>query len=78
MEDPVPVLTRRHFEIGMSMSRPSVSETDLSRYDDFKRKYDPTFVVKGQGGQNQATYINWGDNEAQSKVNKNDDLDLYS
>jgi len=77
MEDPVPVITRRHFEIGMSLSRNSVTDTDLSRYEDFKRKYDPAFIVKGSNSQ-PMTIVNWGDNEGPKKVTKDEDLDLYS
>jgi len=42
-EDPVPLLTRRHFEYGLANSRVSVGEADLSRYEEFKRKFDPNF-----------------------------------
>jgi len=79
MDDPVPMLTKRHFEIGMLKSRKSVTEVDLSKYDDFKRKFDPTFVVNNPGG---GAKIAWPDDDGKQQSNnennKNDDLDLYS
>ena len=77
MEDPVPVLTKRHFEYGLANCRMSVSETDLNRYEEFKRKFDPNFSSSKTG-----TKLNWPDDNNSSVVqNQNkvdDDLDLYS
>ena len=76
MEDPVPVLDRRHFEFGLANCRMSVADSDLAKYDDFKRKYDPKFA------HGQATVkLNWPDNVSSNLMqvdNKDDDLDLYS
>ena len=80
MEDPVPTLTRRHFEYGLANCRISVNETDLSKYDDFKRKFDPNF----SSGRNATVKLNWPDdnsnivNSSNNNNNKDDDLDLYS
>jgi transitional endoplasmic reticulum ATPase len=78
MEDPVPVLTKRHFEYGLANCRTSVGDADLSKYEEFKRKFDPNFNSGGQGG----FKINWPDNNTNSNIvhqqNKDDDLDLYS
>ncbi len=77
MEDPVPVLTRKHFEIGLSFSRTSVTLEDLAKYDDFKRKFDPAF----NSGKNAGSKIRWPDDNSSSNIggnNKDDDLDLYN
>ena len=77
MEDPVPVLTKRHFEYGLANCRMSVSETDLNRYEEFKRKFDPNFSSSKTG-----TKLNWpDDNNSRVVQNQNkvyDDLDIYS
>lgn len=76
MEDPVPMITKRHFEIGLAHCRKSVNEVDLNRYDEFKRKFDPSFA----SGQAESTKIVWpdGDGQGGAAENKNDeDLGLY-
>jgi len=82
MEDLVPMLTKRHFEYGLANCRKSVSDQDLSKYDDFKRKFDPSFTDKRTG--NLISKIKWpdenqsGNNTNNNQSNKDDDLDLYS
>jgi transitional endoplasmic reticulum ATPase len=76
VDDPVPTLTRRHFELGLSQCVKSVSREDLSKYDEFKKKYVPGF----NQGKN-TNRINWPDSTSSVnniKPNKDDDLDLYS
>lgn len=75
MEDPVPMLTRRHFEFGLGNCRKSITQVDLDKYDEFKRKFDPSFVSRGAG-----VRLRWPDQEESSHqtANKDDDLDLYS
>lgn len=80
MEDPVPVLTRRHFEYGLANCRMSVGDADLTRYEDFKRKFDPNFN-SGKSG----LKLSWPEDNSSNLVqshaqqnNKDDDLDLYS
>ena len=82
-EDPVPVLTKRHFEYGLAHSVKSVHEVDLQRYEDFKAKYDPNFSFDKKGGK--SNKLNWPDgNNVSSSQNQNnqggadDELDLYS
>ena len=84
-EDPVPMLTKRHFEIGMAHCVKSVHDVDLQRYEEFKRKYDPNFSFEKKGGQ--ANKIQWPDgsssggmsnNAGNKNINNDDDLDLYS
>jgi transitional endoplasmic reticulum ATPase len=76
VDDPVPTLTRRHFEIGLTQCVKSVSREDLAKYDEFKKKYVPGF----NQGKN-TNRINWPDGGSSVnnvKPNKDDDLDLYS
>jgi transitional endoplasmic reticulum ATPase len=78
VDDAVPKLTRRHFEIGLGECVKSVSEVDLAKYEEFKRKYMPDFAQQKAG-----TRIRWpdGDSSSQTNINKpskDDDLDLYS
>ena len=77
VEDPVPTLTRRHFEFGLANSRISVGESDLTRYEEFKRKFDPSFA----GSMTNSSKLNWPDSNDSNIVQQNqddDDLDLYS
>jgi len=48
-EDPVPVITRTHFEEAFHAARKSVSTHDLYKYDEFRKKMDPAYAKK-QGG----------------------------
>lgn len=75
-EDPVPTLSRRHFEYGLANCRMSVGDADLNKYEEFKRKYDPNFS-KGQN----TVKLNWPESDVSNLMqqdNKDDDLDLYS
>jgi transitional endoplasmic reticulum ATPase len=47
MEDPVPEITRRHFEDAMAYARRSVSESDLRRYELFAQNLQQ---ARGFGG----------------------------
>jgi transitional endoplasmic reticulum ATPase len=76
-DDPVPMLTKRHFEYGMAHCVKSVHDIDLQRYEDFKAKYDPNFSFE-KGGK-KANHLNWPDgNTAPKAGGGDDDLDLYS
>ena len=57
-EDPVPEICRKHFEEALRHARRSVTMSDLDRYENFKRKYDPAYAAS-QTGQTHAG-INWG------------------
>jgi len=46
MEDPVPVITRKHFEEAMASARKSVTEYDLQKFEQFKLKFDPAYAAK--------------------------------
>jgi transitional endoplasmic reticulum ATPase len=77
MEDPVPVITRKHFEEALSHARKSVTAYDLDKFEQFRKKYDPAYAAKVAGSS--AIKINWPeDNSSQFQQNNDDDEDLYS
>ncbi len=49
MEDPVPVITRKHFEEALSAARKSVTNYDLDKFEQFRKKYDPAYAAKVAG-----------------------------
>jgi len=57
MDDPVPVITRTHFEEAMANARRSVTEYDLNKFEQFRQKFDPAYAQK-VGGKQRAV-INW-------------------
>jgi transitional endoplasmic reticulum ATPase len=57
MDDPVPVITRQHFEEAMANARKSVTEYDLTKFEQFRQKFDPAYASK-VGGVKRAV-INW-------------------
>ena len=46
MEDPVPQITRRHFEEAFAAARRSVSVHDLHKFEEFRKKFDPVYAKK--------------------------------
>lgn len=77
MEDPVPVITRKHFEEALAAARKSVTSYDLDKFEQFRRKYDPAYAAKVAGAT--TIKINWPeDNSSQFQQNAADDDDLYS
>jgi transitional endoplasmic reticulum ATPase len=57
MEDPVPVITRKHFEEALNHARTSVTGTDLARFEVFRKKYDPVYAASSTGSA--VRKINW-------------------
>ena len=49
VDDPVPVITRAHFEEAFSCARKSVSTHDLYKFDEFRKKMDPAYAKKVDG-----------------------------
>ena len=49
MDDPVPVITRSHFEEAMANARRSVTEYDLNKFEQFRQKFDPAYASKVAG-----------------------------
>lgn len=78
VEDPVPEITRRHFEDALSNARKSVTNLDLNKYDQFRRKFDPIYANRQSGGQGVSNFA-WPDHGdvGAAKVADDDD-DLYS
>ena len=62
MEDPVPVITRTHFEEAMANARRSVTEYDLNKFEQFRTKFDPAYAAKV--GAKQRAVINWPEDNA--------------
>lgn len=76
VEDPVPVITRRHFEEAFAAARRSVNTHDLHKFEEFRKKFDPVYAKKSAGDVTKVR-INWPeDNSAQFAANDDDD-DLY-
>ena len=76
--DPVPEITRKHFEEALRGARRSVTAMDLDKFEQFRRKFDPSFANKsGSGSGNQGPTIKWPSSGGAKKVS-NDDEDLYS
>jgi len=44
--DPVPEITRKHFEEAMASARRSVTNIDLEKYEHFRKKFDPSYASK--------------------------------
>jgi transitional endoplasmic reticulum ATPase len=64
MEDPVPVITRKHFEEALNAARKSVTAYDLDKFEQFRKKYDPAYAARVSGAS--AIKINWPeDNSSQ-------------
>jgi transitional endoplasmic reticulum ATPase len=49
MDDPVPKITRTHFEEAMHSARKSVTEFDLTKFEQFRTKFDPAYAAKTGG-----------------------------
>lgn len=62
MDDPVPVITRAHFEEAMANARRSVTAYDLQKFEQFRTKFDPAYAQK-QGVAKKAV-INWPEDNA--------------
>ena len=56
-KDPVPEILRVHFEEALKFARRSVTSTDLNRYENFRKKFDPGFSNNNQQGQ--GPKFNW-------------------
>ena len=77
--DPVPEITRKHFEEALRTARRSVTTVDLEKFEQFKRKFDPSFAKQSgsSSNQQQQSNVKWPTNNVQSRQ-QNDDDDLYS
>ncbi|OMJ78532.1 hypothetical protein SteCoe_21637 [Stentor coeruleus] len=83
VEDPVPEINRRHFEDALNNARKSVTNLDLNKYDQFRRKFDPVYASRQGGGQAVSSF-KWPDRDEigmsgpVGSAPANDDDDLYS
>jgi len=77
-EEAATEITRKHFEEAFAGARRSVDATQLAKYDQFRKKFDPTYMT-GDGG---AAMINWPDAPAMgggdTAAAADDDDDLYA
>jgi len=76
MVDPVPEITRKHFEEAFSMARCSVSQLDLARFEEFRKKMDPNAQSK-EGVNPTGPVINWPEYQDSQFNNAANDDDLY-
>ncbi len=77
MDDPVPVITRKHFEEAFQAARKSVTAYDLSKFEAFRKKYDAAYAAKVGGSS--GIKINWQEAPASQfgGGDDEDDDDLY-
>merc|ERR1712139_43623 len=81
-DDGVAEIGRKHFEEAFGGARRSVGITDLAKYDQFRKKFDPVYMnsQSGDGG----LVINWPDDNSQFVAaggaggGADDEDDLYS
>merc|ERR1712196_345928 len=69
---------RKHFEEAMGGARRSVAITDLAKYDQFRKKFDPVYMNQSSG--DAGFSINWPDdntNFSATAAADDDDDDLY-
>ena len=79
VEDPVPEITRRHFEEALSNARKSVTNLDLNKYDQFRRKFDPVYASRQGSGGPSGPRFEWPEKEEAGGLKAaEDDDDLYS
>lgn len=81
-QDPVPEITRKHFEDSLKQSRRSITSTDLDRFENFRKKFDPSFGTMTGGSSQQ---FNWGTQQQpqvttfqRQQPNQVDDDDIYN
>merc|ERR1712118_12450 len=72
-------IARKHFEEAFAGARRSVGITDLAKYDQFRKKFDPVYMNQQSGDSGFA--INWPDDNntfTATAAADDDDDDLYS
>ena len=77
--DPVPEITRKHFEEALRTARRSVTAMDLQKFQQFRRKFDPSFANKSSNNNQGGPSIKWpSSNNNQGAKKGNEEDDLYS
>ena len=68
---------RKHFEEASGGARRSVAASDLAKYDQFRKKFDPIYMNSSAGGS--GVVINWPDDVGigSAAAAADDDDDLY-
>lgn len=68
---------RKHFEEAFGGARRSVAASDLAKYDQFRKKFDPIYMNSSAGGS--GVVINWPDDVGigSAAAAADDDDDLY-
>merc|ERR1712008_565621 len=74
-EDPVPEITKQHFEESMKFARRSVSDNDIKKYEMFSQTLQQS---RGFGNNFRFPDSQGGDTAAQGNFNDQEDDDLYS
>ena len=80
VEDPVPVINRDHFEEAFQSARRSVTVHDLYKFDEFRKKMDPSYAKRSgdDTGMLVDITLEWPEDEsAQFAGGADDDDDLY-
>jgi transitional endoplasmic reticulum ATPase len=78
-DDACSEIGRKHFEEAFAGARRSVGITDLAKYDNFRKKFDPVYVNQQEGSR--GVVINWPDNDSfagTAAAAVDDEDDLYS
>merc|ERR1719456_2011832 len=78
-DDSTAEIGRKHFEEAFAGARRSVGITDLAKYDQFRKKFDPVYMNQQSGDSGFA--INWPDDNntfSATAAADDDDDDLYS
>jgi len=80
MVDPVPYITRKHFEEAYGNARCSVSQADLFKFDEFRKKMDPSYAAASSSSKadDDGFHIKWPEYQESQFNNAADDDDLYS
>ncbi|KAF4671507.1 AAA ATPase cdc48 [Perkinsus chesapeaki] len=79
-DQPTAEITRKHFEEAFAHARRSVNQSDLTKYDNFRMKFDPLYKTQAGASGDAGVVINWpdSDNQFTNDAADADDDDLYS
>ncbi|MCP3686050.1 MAG: hypothetical protein GY861_25675 [bacterium] len=74
----MPVLLKKHFEIGFSGARVSVNEGDIQKYMEFKQKFETSSTTTSKAKSSNFGWPDEGKSGKKPDKKDDDDLDLYS
>lgn len=78
VEDPVPMITRDHFEEAFQSARKSVTTHDLYKFDEYRKKMDPSYTKRdGDGEIATDITLDWPEDASDQIQAADDDDDLY-